>query len=228
MGLGISLGAKASSLKKFPTFVASSDAASTAVNNTKSITLPAGIQAGDYIVICIGMYQDSGIAVNVPSGYTSLTNQATGRTAFRTVYKVASGSESSTVVNITGSTNNFCGIVAYVIRGASAIEAATPATAASGAPNCPSFSPSWGADSNMWLAAMMAYGTTTTQSAPAGYGDLDQGLANSSGIDWARVIVTSQAKAAGTEDPAAYSTAIGTSGITSPAWYGATIALKPE
>lgn len=228
MGLGISMGARAgSALKAFPTIAGTTQGGDAAVNNSKSVTLPSGIQAGDYIVLFLGFYSDSGVTGNLPSGYTNLRTASRARTYYRVCYKVAAGTESGTTVTVTANLNHFLGWSVRVIRGASAIDSAVTSANTETAPNAPSLSPSWGADQNLWIASANQYDATATQAAPSGYSSISQGAAASGGWDWSRVSTAWRQEGAATEDPPAFANAI-SGGATGAGWEAVTVAFKPE
>ncbi len=213
--------------KAAPTVVASNGGGNAVVNNSKTNTLPTGIAAGDIILMSLMGYSDSGVTMNVPSGFTSLASQASGRTHMRLVYKVANGTEGGTNITISANLNHFAAWTNFVVRGAGVIEASTGATAASGAPDSPSISPAWGLDNNLFIATEGAYGTTVAQSAPSGYSGFVAGTSNSGGVDWARIGTAWKQSAAASENPPAFPNAIGTSGITAPVWYAWTVGFMP-
>lgn len=64
-----------------------------------SVTMPAGITAGMYIVIY--GYRNTTTAPGLPSGYTNVQNISANSNAARLAYKVADGTESGTTLTMT-------------------------------------------------------------------------------------------------------------------------------
>jgi len=214
--------------KPFPDVISTNSGGDTAINASKSITLPSGIVAGDLILLCLAGYADGGPIVNTPSGFTPLGVNDGTRTYVRYAFKRAVGTESGTSVTVaSGAGNFFLGWTAHNIRGAADPVISGNASGTSGAPDCPSFSPSGGAGQILWVACADAYGLTQTQSAPSGYSGYVVGAANASGVDYARMNTAWRKVNTATENPPAYPNAILTSGVTSPQWLADTIAIYP-
>lgn len=211
--------------KEAPSLVASATGSDLGTNTSKNITLPSGIQAGDYIILLLGAYGNSGPSVNTPSGYAAIGDGDGVRTYLKVVRRVATGSESGTTVNITATQNFFLGWQALIVRGASDIACSAEATGTSGKPDCPNLSPSWN-DNTLWIAAASQYSLIGSQSAPSGYSGYLVASANDGTFDWARVSSAWRKLAASSENPPAYPNSI-PGGVTSPQWHAFTIGLKP-
>jgi len=221
--VGLFLGGGA---KVFPTVVAANQGGDASVTASKSVTLPSGIQAGDYILLCIGAYSDSGVNSNLPSGFTNLQDQARTRTHFRVCVKQAVGTESGTTVTVTGTKNFFIGWSVRIIRGANAYASTIAVANTETAPNCPSLTSGYGVDSVLWLACANQYDATASQGLPSGYSGLSQGAGSSGGWDWSRVSTAWKQVSAATEDPPAFANAI-SGGATGAGWEAVTVAFRP-
>lgn len=75
-----------------------------AVSNTHQITYPAGIQAGDLIVLFEGAINNpASIPTNVNiTGYTQIQNTASNPARVKSSYRVADGSESGVITGLNG------------------------------------------------------------------------------------------------------------------------------
>lgn len=93
-----------------------------------SIVAPSGIQTGDLLVL----YDYKGVTVSIaaPSGFTTITSDATatGRTTIS--YKIADGTESGTTITGMGGTNGATSMILAVFRGNIPITSVTPASTA--------------------------------------------------------------------------------------------------
>jgi hypothetical protein len=80
-----------------------------------TVTLPTGIQAGDYIIIFA--FRNTTTAPSLPAGFTNITNGSANVCAYRIFFKIATGSESGTTVTAT----NANAMQAVVYRGVASI-----------------------------------------------------------------------------------------------------------
>lgn len=219
MALGGKLGilCSATGAKEFPSIKSQNNGSNGSLTASKTITFPAGIVAGDLILVIVGSYTDSGLSTALPAGYTSAIASSVGRINLRAFWKIASGGETS--VTFTNAINFYFAYDVFVLGGAQSVEGAA-VTAGSGAPNPPSLSPSWGSDSNLWIACETQYSTIAAQSAPSGYINFGQ-VVNNNGADTPRTAWATRQIATSTEDPGAFGASASISSIAG------TLAVRP-
>ena len=202
--------AAAAAVQAFPT-VETTNSGSTSgftTSATFAVPLPASISAGDRLFIHIGLASSAGArTLTTPSGWTELYNVVGGGDLRRFVgyYKTASGSEGGTVT-ITASAASIWATNSYRISGHGAgIEAATPATASSSAPNPPNLSPSWGSAKTLWIATCGdVAGTAGSATEPSGYGSLISVYHDIVGNNACRAASARLESEAASEDPGAF------------------------
>ena len=203
------------------------DCAGTATTNIQA-TMPAGIQAGDLILVLIA--RDTQLGTGTPqAGFANVSAAAgggAGAYGSSWLYKVATGTESGTFTVCT-ITSDRCGSITHVIRGQSALpeEGAWSANASTLSPNAPSLTPSWGVADTLWLlgAAIDSQGRTLT--APAGYASVVNGPAT--GMGGLTIASARKTSTAASEDPPAATwsgaaaladaNVVGIAGISAPA-----------
>jgi hypothetical protein len=199
----------------------------TSVDNPSHIVNLGAYSAGDLLIIAITISGNSIIA-SPPTGWTALATDidsgAGSRPNMYIYYKVADGSEGSSVT-VTSNSSTWSAQLAYVITGWSG----TPECAedefghASGTANTidpPSLTPSWGSANTLWIV-FGACNSATVNSGPSGYSGLSTVATTSHGA-LAMVITTAWAQiAAASEDPGAFSLSTAVQRVA------ATVAVKP-
>lgn len=182
----------------FPT-VAATATTNAGSANPYVINLPSGIVAGDLLIVIYG--SDNNTTVTTPAGWTAPTD-VTGDPNFYIMYRVADGSEGSTV-SLTRSTGQPSGAVSYRITGYTGVpEVATATNGSSANPDSGNLAPSWGTKDTLWLscfAVNSASGSSIT-SPPANYSNT---LTN----DNFRVGSAQRANRASSEDPGSFTLA---------------------
>lgn len=152
----------------FPTVQASASTARSSANPLVA-SLPAGITALDYLFLIYG--SDNNIPSSAPSGWTELYNAGTGASGLAIYYRIADGSEGSTVSIPRSSTSN-CDAVSFRVSGCFGTpEVASPATGSSANPDSSNLAPSWGVQDTLWFScyAMNGGATRTVSSYPSGF-----------------------------------------------------------
>jgi hypothetical protein len=188
-------------------FVNSSSSTST------SITLPAGLQANDVVIIC-SMSDDNN--QNLPSGYTNGQNGNTNSVGYRWSYKRMGATPDTTATGLSSGSVH----IAFAFRNVNAttiLDASSPviATGGSGMPNSPSITTV--TNGAMVVAMGFLDDDQTTATAPTNFS-----LARSANYSNGTVMAAYRLKSpAGAEDPGAF----GGGGTDS--WIGATTALRP-
>lgn len=133
------------------------DQASAAAN---SVTLPAGLQASDLILIFA--FRSTTTAPSLPAGYTNVFSQSANGLSFRLGYKIAAGGDSS------GTWTNADFLIAEVYRGASGVGGAGSGTNASAAnttiPGVGTFTKT---DGTSWVASFGGSLQVVSMSTPA-------------------------------------------------------------
>lgn len=165
---------------------------------THTISMPAGIEAGD---ILVALFSCDGTATHTPSaGWTQLATAVRSTNVRGSAFwKVAAGSDTLTVTTSAGEASSH---IVYRISGAG-ISAPDVATANGfGVPDAPSLSPAGGSAEYLWIAAAMSDGQSTVNAAPADFGGLlTVAHSNSYG---ASIGATHRIHTASTLDPAAF------------------------
>lgn len=130
---------------------------------TSSITLPASIQAGDFIIL-FG-YRNTTTAPTLATGFTNIANQSANGNAFRTMYKIAVGTESGTSVTVTNANVIQCA----VYRGVSRVGGAGSTTNASaGTTTISGIGTMQDTSSASWAVSFAGSLQTTSMSTPTG------------------------------------------------------------
>lgn len=132
-------------------------------STTHTINLPAGIVAGDLLLVCL---VTDAVAVTTPSGWTLLLLTEEFNPSLRTYYRIADGSEGSTITITSGGFGSSAHTSFRIDLG----DKREAVGVWSSPPNPPSLSPSWGAQDTLWIA-VCAYGpgTTAVTSYPTDY-----------------------------------------------------------
>lgn len=152
----------------FPQVAAVNGGSMGADNVNHTVNLPAGIAAGDLLLVFFA--SDGAPTITFPAGWTGLFQvDSGGEVVFGVWYRIADGTEGAT---ITATTSDYeqSAHTSYLITGYSGTPEALYATAASDYPDPPELTPSWGADDTLWFAAC-GYddGTRTVTTYPADY-----------------------------------------------------------
>lgn len=189
-----------------------------------SCPLPASIQANDLLIIFLALCGGSGGATSTPSGWTNLFRKVLTSPAdeLSCYYKVASGSEGSTV-SVSASASENWAANAYRITGYQGTpEAGTATSGNSTAPNPPSLSPSWGSAATLWLAVEGDRDTNNTAATlPTNYTNGLFALVNDSGTIRARCTSGRRFLTASSEDPGTFTLPGGNQ------WGANTVAIRP-
>lgn len=168
-----------------------------------NVNIPA-VDTGDLLVSLI-TYDGTG-TITTPSGWT-LLGPAAGGSSFRTVsyYMLAPSNASATTVNFQTSASETMAAQVYRIKGASAVEASqSPVTATTNTPNPPSYTASWGAALNLWIAqAAQDNVSSNVSSYPSSYTNGTRTVGGTS-TTGAMVVSARRYVNAATEDPGTF------------------------
>lgn len=120
--------------------------------------LPTGYAAGDYLVMIVAGATNSARTIAEPAGWTTLFNAAAGGNLryVRGLYKLATGSEGSTVTVSASGVINLSSICVAVRGATQAPEAGTLVTATSASVDAPSLTPTGGSKPTVWLAGLVS------------------------------------------------------------------------
>jgi hypothetical protein len=183
---------------------------------THVLALPAGVVAGDLVILAIGANNAIGgpnLALSAP-GWQVLWSLSGNTTLEILLARVATGPMAS--VTFTTNENACLGWVAYRYDGsaggsldAAMLELAT-ATGNSASGDPPVLTPSWGSDEVSWLALVGCFGQYQSWSAPGGANDV---VSQGGGINSFGYTMAGYTKdvAAASYDPAAFSYPFGVS-----------------
>ena len=225
---GVALSATNVATSTYP--VVAGTATSSENNNTNShtITLPAGIQSGDLLLIFWSNRERNGINVPTPNGWTLLYESSSSNEARRICwYKIANGNEGTSItINTYGSNqgirsaHNSYRIAAGTYEGVPV--AGTPATGNSGSPNPPSLVSGFGTTKTLWIAASHSLGASDV-TAPASYSNLKQIYSNDvaqASTFYATMATATRELEAASEDPGSFSLS------PSEEWVANTVAIQ--
>ncbi|MCW5922183.1 MAG: HYR domain-containing protein [Saprospiraceae bacterium] len=175
------------------------------VGTTHTVSLPTGIQSGDLLLIFWSDANDVNTAPGTPSGWTQLyTNNAGSR--YRVAwYKVADGTEGTTI-NITAgaerSAHNSYRIAAGTYQGVPV--AASPATNNTNSANPPNLTSGFGNVNTLWIAAAHSVGDGSAVGAPTNFGNQVSGYTGNAGESDARMVTARREFQATSQDPGAF------------------------
>lgn len=198
----------------FPTVAGLQETTVASMSTTHNISLGATVNAGDLLVMIFVGSQvgaDQTYTITDPSGFTLLFEDqfnVAGQNRQHTgvYYKVATGSEGGTTVNVATSAS--VSAVAHVYRITtgthnSAVEASTRSEAEAANPNPPSLTPSWGSADTLWIAvATWEDSDFFATAAPSSYTNLTTEIADST--EDAVISSARRENATGTEDAGAF------------------------
>lgn len=218
------------------------DSARTATNITTAanplvINMPPTVNAGDTLIMIIRA-NNAGTYTN-PSGWTQLVQEGTVPTEVQDdqIYigwRKADGTEGGTTVSVTVSASGKAGALVYRITNAAdptvnpplASSSVSSGSTGNTSPDCPSFTPTPGAQDYLWFAVGTWQGEQTSPpaSAPTNYSNVGGGSSGTGGSTASNCRVASATRQlnAATEDPPAWSiSAAGT-------WTCWTVVVQPQ
>lgn len=197
-----------------------SGSVNTTQTNTQAISLPADIASGDLLLMFVGAFVGSAATVTTPSGWTQLSNFVGPGNVRRALcyYKVASGSEGSSVTLTASRTVTWTAVVYRIGNYQGTPQASSSATGTSTAPNAASLTPSWGTDSALWFAAAYVDNTNFMTGWPSGFPNIvDYGVPTSG---WAVLSTVWLNAVASSMDPGAWALS------ASNTWGAITVAVR--
>jgi hypothetical protein len=180
--------------------IAAGNTSTNASGTSHTVNLPTGIVAGNLLVVVFG--GSAAATLTWPAGWTEfLTGGATGA-VLNAAYKLASGSEGSTITVTSGATSLTSNTRSYRITGSGEAPQAgvnvTISSSATGDP--PSLTPTWAASLDiLWIAISFASTQSTVSTYPTSYTNTAVLANGSTGL------ATCNLNATGTvQDPAAF------------------------
>ncbi|MDB5540514.1 MAG: Phage protein [Devosia sp.] len=204
----------------FPVVAATnSNGPTTAAVTTHAASLPAGITAGDLLIV-IGQGNPSTARTHSASGWTILYDSNSTTDTFFVAYKVASGSEGASVTFTASGNGSYC-VNSFRITGYQGVpEIASALIASTTTADPPSLTPSWGSVNTLWIASGGKRSTTTgVASYPTNYSS-NQLLAGTS-AQTAQLASATRNLQAASEDPGVFTFNASTNGAA------VTIAVRP-
>jgi hypothetical protein len=204
----------------FPEVVATNSSASTSEVSNHNVALPSGIEEGDLLLV-FWADADRNRSVTVPTGWTELYDDNTGNYRRLAMYRVADGSEDSSLEVTTGgnerSAHTSYRIAAGTYEGVPV--AALLVTGSSASPSPPGLVSGFGETPTLWFAASHSQGNATS-TAPTGYADIVAGYSGNTGNRHARMATATRRLEAASEQPGSF--ALGTSRV----WGANTVAVR--
>jgi hypothetical protein len=187
-------------LRLLPIIVASATTSTTGASST-AVPMPSGIKVGDLLIGFFGHNNAGGTSEPNNAGWTKLGSYlsvgGSPAHALSTQYRIADGSEGSSMIFTYGVNTGFYSVVACIRNFRSIPEVSTGITGNSAAANPDSITPSWGNAPTLYLAGAAGRNFSAD---PSGY--LAVGEANP-GANSARIAGLSKI-AGGAEDPGAF------------------------
>lgn len=151
----------------FPQVWGRADTVSSSVTTTHAINMPATVLAGDLLVLAAYVIGSGFTFTSPPSGFTRLdSDQIITATRAWVGWKAASGGEGGGTVGITTDLNTK--LVAYVfrIRGWDTSDPPEFAEVSGGGTATAPLTPSWGADTNLYMAMIGNQALTALAASP--------------------------------------------------------------
>lgn len=139
----------------FPTIEGFQETLDQVATETPTLDLPAGVQAGDEILVAVSGYSGAGvISYTAPSGWEKVEDaNQTNLVCCALFRKTATGGE--TTISPESSRVGSHAAHAYIVRGAEEFEIAAPEVLAGAAGNAaitaPALSPSWGSGESLFM-----------------------------------------------------------------------------
>jgi hypothetical protein len=160
----------------FPTVQTRTTGASSATATSHTVTLPATINAGDFLFIAFTSGGGSATTVtwdNTTAGtWTTVASNNSGATVRGTLFsKVADGTEGSAALSITLSTSVQVAWTIWRITGCESSVATASATGSTATVTFGALAPSWGAEDSLWIAVAHLNSTPGVSAYSTGYTD---------------------------------------------------------
>jgi len=200
------------------------------VLNTASTTLPVAmppsVAAGDLLLMYIAV--NGTASFTTPSGWTLVNSRVAGASVLRTnlFRRIADGSEGGTTVNVTISNASRAAMLVHRIESSQYDHAIPPQIAAvdvaSGVPNPPSLTPTWGPANNLWIAYGASANGGTVNVWPLGSGNEQSTSSGTPGNNYSAAACYEQDLQTSL-NPAAFAYAVGSSDAAT----AYTVAIKP-
>ena len=158
----------------FPTVESVTPSTFTSDTTAHAVSMPATCNVGDLKLVLFS--NDGGDAVTTPSGWTSLYSAASSSLVRGGAYaRVHADGDPSTVDFVTSGAER-AAAQCFRISGwhgeiSGGVEAATPSTTTTAAPDSTGLTPSWGSADSLWIAVVATSSASTLTSAPSGYSD---------------------------------------------------------
>lgn len=155
-----------------PVVEATNTGSNASLSTTQTLNLPTGIQAGDLLVMAVGLLGN--VTTSWPSGWNVIKVLQVSTNQLEIAWREADGTEGATINITTGSTTRN-GHVSYRISGAEDPSTQPPQAstgviqeADSANPDPDSLTPTGGSKDYLWIAAESNNGSSTT-AAPTNY-----------------------------------------------------------
>lgn len=202
----------------FPTVQATAVSGVASSGSPAVVSLPAGIAAGDLLIIQMGFRANS-VSTTTPSGWTALFQDviASATESGAAFYKIASGSEGASV-SVTLDAAHGWEATAWRITGhdlATAPVVGTRASATSATHTPAALSPAWGALDTLWIACAQngLAGAEVAPTYPANYGSNNLYPGVMTAANSVHVAAASRQNNTATETPAGFVYSGSSSGI---------------
>ena len=151
----------------FPQVEGTATSVEASATTSHTVSLPASIVSGEVLVVWFSVEHSSDSTVAWPGGWTELDETFNVEFEGAVAYRIATGSEGSTITVTTGQSQK-SGHIAYRISGNTSNAPEIDVSNAFANPDPPSNTPSWGAKDTLWLAAYVSSQKKYSIS-PAGY-----------------------------------------------------------
>ena len=213
----------------FPEVVATNSSASTSNVSNHNVALPAGIEAGDLLLV-FWADRDNTSTVTIPSGWTALYNTVTSNFRRLAMYRIADGTEGATQTVTTSSSERSAHTSYRIAAGTyeGVPVAGNVATGTNASPNPPNLVSGFGERPTLWIAAAHTTGNSSS-TAPGNYTNLIAGYTGSTGTSHARMSTAIRLLESASEDPASFALGISrTWGANTVAVQGRSVVTQPR
>lgn len=205
------------SSNSFPVVEARATGDSALSTTSHAITLPAGVQPGEMLVVAFSCDDNHTISIGAGTGWTMLSsiNNSVGTPCAAIFWKIADGSDSLTVATDTADLSTH---VSFRISGAAALTGTGLDGGTSINSNPPPHTPPNGSKKYLWIVTRHGDSTAVATAAPAGYSNLTTVAVTST---FASTSTAERQLEAASEDPGPFTS-------VNEQWICFTLAVEPQ
>lgn len=210
----VGFGGRRRSASAFPVVEARSFNNKSVAGTTHAITMPAGVQVGDLLLVAFNFGASGTISISSGTGWSIFDQDIVGTNTHAILTKVADGSDALTVGSSVSNTSSHS---VLRISGAGTVTGSGVGQASSSSPNPPNHAPVAGSKKYLWVATTGCDSLRSISAAPTDFTNLNTA---GSPVDAVSATAERQLEAASL-DPGVFTV----SGISD--WYSRTLAIAP-